>query len=465
MKRRLPVTLAMFADPSFGAVFRRRAAVFSAVGLTFACGASAHAQISLSTAVDMALTHSAKVRLAEADLAKARASLQEAHDAYVPAINAGAGIGESYGYSPNPPTLFTFNAQSLVYNISQPHYVKAANIGIRAAHLSLEDARQAVAEDTALTFVALQHDEQREDVLHQENEMAERLVTIVEDRFNGGEDTAIDLTTARLTAAQYHLAGLRAEDDTAKDRDHLALLMGIAPTESLRADGQFPSMPAAALPAQGTSAPATPAVAAAYDTADAKQQTALGDTHFLYRPQLSLLLQYNRYATFTNSFKELQNLNSDVKIGPNEGVVAIEIQIPLFDKERQAKARASVADALHARAEADDAQMTALDGQLKLRHNIEVLRAQTEVAQLEQQLAQQQLDAVKAQLNSSYSNPSGPQMSPKDEQNSRLAEREKYLSYIDANFQLRQAQISLLRQTGQIESWLRQAATAPAPHP
>ncbi len=418
--------------------------------------ATAQAQVTFATAVDLALTHSPKIRVAQADLDKARASLAQSRSVYVPVVVAGAGIGESYGYSPNPPTLFTFNAQSLVFNFSQRDYIRASRFGLNAAGLALQDARQAVIEDTALSFLALRHDQERQAVLTQENEMAQRLVRIVSDRVDAGRDTAIDLTEAQLTAAQSHLSALRQQDDSANDRDHLALAMGMSPMATLTADGSIPDAPETFHAAPALSEAATPAVAAAYATAASKEEQTRGDHRYLLRPQFSLIAQYNRYATFTDSFATLENING-TKIGSNEGVFAVEIQVPLFDKLHKAKADESAADALHARAEADDAQRTALDGQLKLRHSVEVLQAQSDVARLEQQLAKQQLDALTAQLNTASANPNGPALSPKDEQNSRIAERQKYLALIDADYQLREAQIQLLRQTGQIEAWVRQS--------
>jgi hypothetical protein len=61
-------------------------------------------------------------------------------------------------------------------------------------------------------------------------------------------------------------------------------------------------------------------------------------------------------------------------------------------------------------------------------------------------------------------------MTPSDEQNARISEREKYLGVVDAGYQLRQAEIHLLRQTGQLIPWLKsatssQAPSAPAPQP
>jgi hypothetical protein len=65
------------------------------------------------------------------------------------------------------------------------------------------------------------------------------------------------------------------------------------------------------------------------------------------------------------------------------------------------------------------------------------------------------------QLNAGTGNASGPQMTPKDEQNSRIAEREKFIVYLDAGFQMKQAQINLMRQTGGLENWLKAAAKLP----
>ncbi len=437
-----------------------RPTIFRAFVL-FSLAASAHAQVSLSTAISLALTHSPKLRIAQSDVDKARASLAQAHDVYVPTVSVGVGAGGyAWGYSPNPPSLFTFTAQSLVFNYSQRDYIRAGQFGLNASELILQDARQGVIEDTALSFLALQHDQQREGVLRQENDVSQRLVEIVEDRVTAGRDTAIDLTTAQLTAAQIRLATHRAEDDTATDRDHLALLMGMNPTPSLTADGPLPPPPKATPPAPALTVDASPAVAAAFATAASKEEIARGDHRYLLRPQLSFGAQYNRYAQFTESFGTLGN------VGANEGALGIELQIPLFDKVHKDKAEESTAEAVHARAQADDAQRTSLDGQLKLRHSLEVLKLQADVAGLEQQLAQQQLDALTLQLNTSPASPNGPALSPKDEQTSRIAVAQKQLALIDADYQLHEAQIQLLRQTGQLEAWLRSAATPSAtPHP
>jgi outer membrane protein TolC len=435
----------------------------TALVILLALAARAGAQISLGTAVDLALRSNPRVQAAQADVDKAQAQLAETHAAYVPAVTAGAGIGQAYGYLPNPPTLFTVTAGSLVYNASQIFYVRSARAGLDAARLALEDIRETVAQDTALAFVALDHDQQHQLVVGQQVGYANSLITIVQERIDAGQDTQIGLTQAKLSAAQLNLGYLRAQDDAANEREHLARLIGV-PSDSLRVDGSFPTAP---VPREAPSASAqtyaNAGVASAFASATARQQQAAGDARFRFWPQINLVAQYNRYATFTNSFKTLEAFSQNgAKIGSDEAAFGVQISLPFYDRARADKARESAADASKALHDAQNAQIDALDGQSRTRYAISELQAQTEVAALQQQLAQQQLDVLRLQLQTGTGNPNGPQMTPKDEQNARIAEREKYLGVIDASFQLRQAEIRLLRELGELETWLKPTASSGA---
>jgi outer membrane protein TolC len=429
--------------------------------LALVCVHSAHAQLSLASAVDLALRSNPRVLGAQADVSRARAQVSETLDAYVPAVTAGAGIGQAYGYLPYPPTLFQVNGGSLVFNIAQFSYIHSARAGLNAAQLELQDVREAVAEDTALAFITLDRDQQREQVIGQEEGYANTLVTIVQQRLDAGQDAQIDLTQAKLIAAQKRLDALRAQDDTAVDREHLARLIGL-PVASLSVNGSFPAGPvqfdSGSSPA---GAYANSGVASAFANAEAKRLQAKGDAHYLFWPRINLFSQYNRYATFTDSFASLQKLNPSLTA--DEGAFGVQINIPVLDRYSGAKARESAAEAARALHDAQNSQLGALDGQSRLRRSIAELQAQADVAALQQQLAQQQLDVLHLQLQSG--NPDGPQKTPKDEQNARIDERDKYLAVIDASFQLRQAEINLLRQTGGLEAWLRSSASTAAPIP
>jgi outer membrane protein TolC len=460
-----PLSSVWLLRPAMVGSMRRFSLLLSVIFLTL-FAPSAHAQISLTTAVDLALRINPRVQGAQADVLKANSQVSQTLDAYVPSITVGAGLGQAYGFSPNPPTLATVSGGGLVFNASQSFYIRSARAGLNAAQLALEDARESVAQDAALAFIALNHDQQREEAIGQQAGYANALATIVQTRVDAGQDSPIDLTQAKLTAAELRVAILKAHDDVAYDREHLARLIGLSPAV-LSIDTEFPVSSVAFDASEPTAVHgyANAAVASAFASAEARRQQAAGEARYHFWPEFNLVAQYQRYATFTESFAALQKLNGTIKA--NEGVFGVQITLPILDKGHSAKARESAATAARALHDAQSAQMDALDGQSRLRHSLSELQAQGDVATLQQQLAQEQLDATRLQLQSGSGDPNRPQMTPKDEQKARIAERDKYLAVIDARFQLRQAEIQLLRQTGDLETWLKSAnarpATVPAP--
>ena len=417
------------------------------------------AQISFTTAVDLALRNSQKVQMAEADAAKAQAVLEQAKDVYIPTLSGGSGLGWSYGFPLGQPSVFNFTSQSLVFSFSQKDYIRAAEASLNAADLALRDARQAVAEDAAVTYLALDHDQQRQAVLGEQTGFAAKLVSIVQNRLDAGQDTPIDLTTAKLSAAQIRLARLRAEDESAADQAHLARLTGL-PAQGLTViPSSIPEIAPQTEDTAGEAPLTSPGVESAYAIAKAKQQTAFGDSRYLWRPQVYFVAQYSLFAKFNNYDQFYQHFQY------NNAGIGVDIRLPIFDRVQRAKAHESAADAVRAQHEADAARDQFFEGRLKLRHVTAELAARTEVAVLDQQLAQQQLAVMEVQLTSGTGNPSGPPMTPKDEQLSRIAERDKFLAVLDAEFQVRQAQINLMRQTGELESWLKAAAQSQPPTP
>ena len=410
----------------------------------------------------MALRSNPRVLGARDDVNRARASLSQAHDAYIPVVSIGGGLGQGYGYLPSPPTLATATAGSIVFSQSQFDYIRSAREGVKAALLALDDVQEQVAEDTALAFIALDNDKQHEQAVGQQVDYANTLVSIVQERVDAGQDTQIDLTQAKLTRAQLRLSKLKEQDNIEVDRDHLARLIGLPPA-SLQIDGKVPVIPAPDATNPTAKSYANSAVASAFANAEAKRQQAKGQTRSGFWPEINFVAQYNRYATFTNSFGTLESFSS-THIGADEAAFGVQISLPFFDKGRSARGRGAAAEAARALHDAQNAQIDALDGQTRTRHTIDELKAQAEVATLQQQLAQQQLDVLSVQLQSGTGNPNDPQMSPKDEQTDRIAERDKYLAVLDANFQLRQTEIQLLRQSGELESWFKSAISAtPSP--
>src|SRR5438270_1633197 len=113
-------------------IFRLTIACFA-----FAAVAPAYAQISFSTAVTLALKSNPRVLMAQADVDKALATLQQLRNAYIPNIVGGSGIGPpSYGFPLGQPSIFNITSTSLVFSYSQRDYLRAAQAAFDAAKLN-----------------------------------------------------------------------------------------------------------------------------------------------------------------------------------------------------------------------------------------------------------------------------------------------------------------------------------------
>jgi outer membrane protein TolC len=420
--------------------------------LTSVC---AKAQISFTSAIDLALRNSPRVRMAEADVERARASLAEAQDVYIPVVMAASGLGYSYGYPLGTPTIATVQASSLLFNYSQRDYIRSARFGLAASNLSLKDVRQEVAEDTSVTYLALDRGQERLAALKQEASYAARLAAIVRERLDAGQDTEMELTRAKRTVAQLRLLQLQMEDEIATQSSHLSLLLGIAGTQIETVPGSIPTISeTSSNPATSATIPDGPAVLAAAAKARAKQEQAFGDNRYVLRPQIAFAAQYSRFSTFNNYQLYYPAINNNF----NAIGIGVQIQLPLFDASRKAKGRESTADFIHSEGELKLARQQQEEGRMKVEHSVAELQARAELADLDNDLAQQQLEAMLVELQAGTGNSSAPQMTPKDEQNARILERQRYLDVLDSRFQLRQTQINLLRQTGQLEAWLKSVA-------
>jgi len=424
----------------------------------------ADAQISLVSAVDLALKNNPRVRLAQADIDKSTAVLKESKDVYIPAVTVGSGLGWSYGYPLGQPSVVNATVQGVILSWSQRDYIRAARLGLQAAVLNYNDARASVEEDTVVTYLALDRDLAREQALNEQLSHADELVRIVTDRFNAGVDNAMDLTQAKLSAAQIRLARLNAQNDSAADQLKLAHLIGLPSTNLSTVPDSVPHLGTPEPNASPGNLPESPTVTAAFASAQSKQQIAWGDAKKLYRPQIYLASQYSLFAKFNNYqvFFPINPVTGKSVFQYNNAGIGIQITWPIFDRALKDKAAESAADAVHAYADAENARIKDQDGRAELARSTRTLAAKADVADLEQQLASQQLASIQTQLEVSAANPNAPQRTPKDQVHAEIDERDKFISMLNSRFDLQQAQVQLMRAQGSLDAWLRHAAGTPA---
>jgi outer membrane protein TolC len=433
----------------------------AAAVLTLVAGAaSAAGQLSLSSAVDMALKNDPRVKSAAASVKKAGAMLSETHDAFIPVVTMEGGIGKSVDVPQGLPTIFSLSTQSVAFNIAEVQAVKAAQNALRAANFDLREAQLTVEEDTVTTYISLETAQRRQAAMVEELRYATRLQTIVQDRLDAGQDAQVELIRAKRTVAQIHLAQLQAEDEIVNLRDHLARTVGMAGVPLSAESGSIPAMPA--MMKEEPAGALSPAVSSIFANAEGKHESARGESLSRYLPQLILAGNYSKIDTSQTQSNFLDYYPAFVGKKNDAASIGIQARVPLFDRGQSSRAHEADAEAEHLRYEAEAQKSLFLEGRSKLRRSTEELSLRSEVAQLDLDLAKQQVETVLLQLNGTGSDGTAAAMTPKDEQNARLQERQKFVDLLEAQMELERAQVQLMRQNGTLDDWLRKAVAVPS---
>jgi outer membrane protein TolC len=338
-----------------------------------------------------------------------------------------------------------------VLSWSQKDYMRAARTALDAANLNLKDVQQQVELDVALAYVQLDSDLKEISALEEEQGYAGTLVKLEQDRVGAGVDPKMNELEAELTAAQVDQKRIHLESDAEAMRQKLAHLTGLPATDLGTVTGSIPAAPSGNVPGgdDQQAIAANPGVAAAYANAKAKWYTAFGDAKQNYRPLATFGAEYALFEEtpgYTNYYKTFQYNN--VELG-------VQITFPLFDATRRAKARESNADAAHAQADADAARDILSEQTSTMRSNVRELAAQHRVAQVRGEIAQEQLKTIETELTSGSGIPNAPSISPTEAQKAHIEERERYGDVLDAEFSLMKVELNLLRETGQLDAWVR----------
>ena len=409
-------------------------------------GSAAQGQnITLRKAVELALTHGAPV--AHVDEDKAQAGYREARSAYLPRVIFGSGIGGSYGFPLSlenaAPSLFNITSQQILYSPAQKAFVKAARTDLQAAQWQGKDQRDALVQDTILTYVELNKWNQEIELLNTELANNLKVENIEQERVKAGVDRPMDQNRARLATARVRMRMAEARGSADVLRTHLSQLTGLAAEELGTDPNSIPGLPEIKQE-ENLSAKAlqsSPEVKAADQQAIAKRFAAEGEYKALL-PSVDLAGQYALLSNFNNYDVYIRNFQTHNATG---GIV---IRLPFLDSTQRARAAQAKADAIRSGRDAEQARQKVSLETLRLQRGVQELSAAVDVAQLEYEMAQSELEAVEIRLKAETG-------TLRDEQDARSKVEQTYDALIDANFALDKARVQLLRSTGELEQWAR----------
>ena len=423
--------------------------------------AAAPAQVSLATVVDLAQKNSVTVKLAQADVQKALAELQQSRDAFIPSVAFGSGLPAfpEIGFTGSLPSVWDSSLDSMVFSMPQIQYIHAARAGLKSAQLLLKDAREQAALDASTAYIELDTVESELAAAHEQERDAALLIEIEQQRAEAGVDPLSALLQAHLTAAQLKLSRLHMETRSTTLEQQLAALTGLPPSSMTPDHASIPEIPAITA---GRAAEPTPGMEAAQQMLVSRQRQALGDRQHLWLlPEVDFGLLYNRNTTVLNDI----NAYYAKPLPANNFSTGFSIKVPIFDMGLHAKAKESAADLLRARVETEQAQQQNNLQIAQLSASLRELDALAEISSLKQQIADEQLKSVEAQLelgNGASSGPNAqPQVAPTAQQQARIDERQKYLDSLDAGLSLSKARLSLMRALGHMQDWLNELHARP----
>ncbi len=403
--------------------------------------------ITLRHAVELSLTHSSAAGIAAADQERTTEAVREARSAYFPRIVFGSGIGGSYGFPLSlenaAPSLFNVTSQQVLYSPSQSSFVKAARTDLQAVNMSSKDQRDAVIQDTVLTYIELNKWDQDIDLLNTALNNNLKMETVEQERIKAGVDKPIEQNRAKLATARVRVRLAEAKGSADVLRAHLAQLTGLSAAELETDSDSVPNLPEVKQDEDlgAKAAAANPAVKAAQQQALAKEFTAQAEHRGLY-PSFDIAGQYALLSNFNNYDVYIRNFQHHNATG---GLV---LRFPFFDGTQRAKAAQAKADYIRASHEAELAKQKISLETLRLQRAVQELSASVEVAQLEYDLAQSDLQAIQTQLQSGTG-------TLREEQDARSKVEQTYDALTDANFTLDRARVQLLRNTGDLEQWAR----------
>jgi len=396
----------------------------------------------LKEAVAMSLQKSRDISLARLQYETSRQQAGVPRSQFLPNLYTGSGVAYTSGFpllaGGGAPALFSLTYNQELFNLPARGDVRAEEQRSEQQRFAMDAVRDGVIQRTVSAYLELAKVRRQLELLRSERQSAQKILDYTRQRMQAGYELPIEVTRAQLTAAQVEQRAALLEDQEETATDQLRLLLGLEPDQPV--DVTAENIPPAAdqtinnLVAEALRS--NPEVKIAESERTASEERLKGERGG-YWPTIGLIGQYNLLAKF-NNYDQFFN-----KFQRNNFIAGIDIKIPIFASRTGASVAFAQANLTASRMQVENkrAQIS-----LDVRHKVRQAReADTgrEVARLQLELAQQNLQVLQSQFQQGRA-------SIRDLESGQLDENEKWLAFLDAEFAHQQAELDLLRSTGQL---------------
>jgi outer membrane protein TolC len=399
--------------------------------------------LTLKRTIELALQNSKDIQVAKIEARVADHAAQTTKAQFMPNLYAGSGAGYTYGIPETPggraPAVFSVTYTEQVFNEPLRGRAKELEEQSNAQKIVLEDVRNNVITRTAMAYLELGKVRHSLELLRKERESAERILQVTQERQGEGFELPMEVTKAQLTKAQVVQRILQLEAREDELEVFLRYQLGFSDAQALEVTPE--ELPGEA-EQEGDN---LVALALTNNTGLQLAQSDVRGKEFRLKgekrgnlPTLelvsiySLLAKFNNYSEFFNHFQR-NNFNA-----------GIQMQVPIFSAPIRANIGLAQINLEAAKASFVNKKAEVSAEVRQKTRKVREMEAAKEVARLELQLAQQSVAVLQAQFAEG-------KLNLREVEKAHLDENEKWMAYLDANFQKQQAQLELLRTAGQLD--------------
>ena len=412
-------------------------------GTTRAANTGAPIVLTLKHAIELALENSKDIQVAKIHARVADHAAQITKAQFLPNLYAGSGAGYSNGIPETPggraPSVFNVTFTEQVFNEPLRGQAKEMQEQSNSQKIVLQDARNDVITRTAMSYLELGKVQHSLELLRKERESAEKILQVTQERQGEGFELPVEVTKAQLTRAQVTQRVLQLEGREDELEVFLRYQLGLGDAQEIQVTPE--ELPGEAeLAGDNLVAMAltnNTGLQLAQSDVRAKELRLKGEKRG-HLPTLefvsvySVLAKYNNYQQFFNTFQR-NNFNAGVNV-----------QVPIFSAHVKAAVGLAQINLDAARAVLGNKKSEVSAEVRQKTRRVREMDAAKEVGRLELQLAQQNVSVLQAQFGEG-------KLNLREMEKARLNENEKWMAYLDANFQKQRAQLELLKTAGQLD--------------
>jgi len=399
--------------------------------------------LTLKRAIELALQNSKEIQVAKIQASVADHAAQITKAQFMPNLYAGSGLGYTNGIPETPggraPSIFNVTYTEQVLNEPLRGQAKETQEQAKAQKIALEDTKNRVITRTAMAYLELGKVRHSLELLRKEQESAEKILQVTQERQGEGYELPVEVTKAQLTKAQVIHRILQLEGREDELEVFLRYQLGLSEGQPIEVTPE--ELPGEAEQAGDNLVAMAMAHNAGLQLAEsdvrAKEFRLKGERRG-YFPTLELVSIYSvlgKFNNYTDFFKTFQRNNFNA---------GIDAHIPIFSAQTKAAVGLAKINLEAAQVNLSN-KRTELSADVRQKsRRVRERDAAKEVARLELQLAQQQVAVEQAQFAEG-------KLNLREVEKARLEESEKWMAYLDANFQKQQAQLELLRTAGQLD--------------